>query len=157
MEKIIFKTKIDFKALEKYRDHDKDDLPIIGFISLYRAIGLLDAAQKYKENEDPDFFIDITNKSNIACNLATQKLLKSFIENNWSIYSIDIDANEHVFWDTTKFPKGKKHYKKKLKAVVRNAVKLDYLKHCPGLDDSLGICEIVLKVELPDPKEESDA
>lgn len=156
MEKIIFKTKIDFKELAKYRDPNKDDLPVIGFISLYRAIGLLDAAEKYKA-EHPDFFIDITNKSNIVCNFSTQRRLQTFIEDIWKTYSIDIDANEHVFWDTSKFPKGKKHYAKKLKAAARNAVRVDFGMYCPGLDDELGVNEIVLKVYEPDEQSEDNS
>ena len=43
----IFKVEINFDELEKWRDSTKDDLPVVGYMSFYRAIGLLDAAEKY--------------------------------------------------------------------------------------------------------------
>jgi len=53
MFKEILKIKVDFDALEKWRDPNHDDLPVLGFISLYRALGIVDAATKCQE-ENPE-------------------------------------------------------------------------------------------------------
>ncbi len=150
MFKEILKIKVDFDALEKWRDPNHDDLPVLGFISLYRALGIVEAATKCQK-ENPDF--EVIPVENIHCNFSTHRRLKSFIENNWKVFSIDIDADEHVFWDTSKFPKGKRHYPKKLKAAARNAVSYDFISHAPGVDDELGVNEIVFGVYEEDPKE----
>lgn len=150
MFKEIYKTKIDFDALAEWRDKDRDDIPVSGFIGLYKALGIIQAANDYKK-EHEDF--EVIPLDNIFCNLSTHQRLKHFIENNWSVYSLDIDADDHVFWDTSKFPKGQKHYAKTLKAAARNAVLYDFASFAPGLDDELGVNEIVLGIVVPDPEE----
>lgn len=150
----ILKIKIDFDALEKWRDADRDDLPIVGFVSLYKALGIVQAANDYKKDH-PDF--EVIPLDNIFCNLSTHRRLKSFIENNWQVFSIDIDRDYHVFWDTSKYAKGKKHYAKKMKAVVRNAVSWDFASYAPGLDEELGVNEIVLGISIPEPTAAEEA
>ena len=149
MEEIIFKTKIDFKALEQYRDANNDDLPITGFISIYRAIGLLDALIAYRKDH-PDF--QLCPLDHIFCNISTNKRLKALIEDNWSTFSLDIDSDNHVYWDTKKYPKGTKHYKKKIKAVPKASISQDFIDYCPGIDDDLGVNEIVFMIITPDEK-----
>ena len=50
----IFKVTIDFDKLLKWRDKDRDDIPVCGFIALYKALGIVEAAQNYKKDH-PDF------------------------------------------------------------------------------------------------------
>ena len=151
----IFKVKIDFKALDKWRDKDRDDLPITGYISLYKALGIVDAAHKYKDNDHPDF--EVIPLDNIFCNLDTHKKIKNFIEHNWQVFSINIDADEHITWDTKKYPKGTRHYAKKLNAAPRNALIYDFSNYAPGLDNNLADDEIVLGILSPDPEESEEA
>ena len=150
----IFKTEIDFDALEKWTDSEKDDLPVVGYMSFYRAIGLLDAAKKYAK-EHPDFYL--YHLDNILCNFMTNRRIKHFIESNWSVYDIDIDADNHTFWDTKKYPKGKKHYEKKIKDRIKKSLNKDFLTYTPGVDDELGVNEIVLVDYIPIDSEAVDA
>ena len=143
----ILKIKIDFDALEQWRDADRDDIPVTNFIGLYKALGIVKAANDYKQDH-PDF--EVIPLDNIFCNTMTHRLLKKFIEDIWATYSLDIDEDNHVFWDTRKYPKGKKHYAKKLKKIVRSSLAYDFASYCPGIDDDLGVCEIVLGILVPD-------
>ena len=147
----ILKVKIDFKALEKWKDAERDDFPVASFISLYRALGIEDALESYVK-EHPDF--QVIPVINIVCNLNTHKRLKNFIEKNWQVYSIDIDRDFHVFWDTSKYPKGTKHYPRKMKALARNAVALDFSQYAPGIDNDMKDDEIVFGIPEPDPEVE---
>lgn len=147
----ILKVKIDFKKLEKWRDPDLDDIPVASFIGLYKALGIEDALVEYVKDH-PDF--QVAPLDNIVCNLETHKRLKRFIEENWQVYSIEIDRDCHVFWDTSKYPKGKKHYPRKMKALARNAVFLDFQNYAPGLDNNLEDNEIVFGIQVPDPEVE---
>ena len=74
---------------------------------------------------------------NLACNFNTLQRIKAFIEQNWMEYSLDIDKDNHVFWDTRKYEKNERHYAKKLNSRVQNSVNQDFLNFCPGLDDDL--------------------
>ena len=52
MRKVLFKTKIDFEALEAWRDEERDNIPPIGFLSVYKALGIVTEIDKYcKEHE----------------------------------------------------------------------------------------------------------
>lgn len=137
----IFRTEIDFSKLDEWRDSTKDDLPVCGYMSFYRAIGLLDAAKKYNETH-PDFYL--YHLDSILCNYMTNKAIRRFIEKNWSIYDIDIKEDNNVFWNTRKFPKGTRHYEKRIRERIKQCLAKDFSKFTPGLDDELGVNEIVL-------------
>ena len=147
MFKEIYRMTIDFDALEKWRDKDHDDTPPTSFISIYKALGIIEKALDYQK-EHPDF--EVIPLDNIYCNAATHQRLKKFLENIWATYSLDIDEDNHVFWDTAKWAKGKKHYAKKLKNIVRASLSLDFVSYCPGIDDELGVNEIVLGALIPE-------
>ena len=87
-------------------------------------------------------------------NISDIQMIMEFIEENWKVYSIDIDKDYHVFWDTSKYPKGQKHYPKTLKATARNAVLLDFQNFAPGLDNNLEDNEIVFGIQVSDPEVE---
>jgi len=150
----ILKVKIDFKKLSEWRDKDRDDIPACGFIGVYKALGIVEAAQNYKKDH-PDF--EVIPLDNIFCNIATHRRLKHFIEDMWSVYSLDIDADNHVFWDTSKYPKGKKHYAKTIKSTPRAALNYDFASFAPGIDEDLGIDEIVLGISVPDEEDPAEA
>lgn len=151
MIKEILKVKIDFKELEKWRDPERDNVPAASFIAVYRALGIEDAIAKYAKRHKG---FQVAPLDNIVCNLETHKRLKHFIEENWQVYSIDIDKDCHVFWDTSKYPKGTRHYPKTLKATARNAVLLDFQSFAPGLDNNLEDNEIVFGIQVADPEVE---
>ncbi len=151
MIKEIYKTKIDFKKLEQWRDKERDDIPPTNFIAIYKALGIVDAAVNYQKEHEG---FEVIPLDNIFCNTMTHRLLKKFIEEIWSTYSLDIDEDNHVFWVTSKWPKGKKHYAKKLKSNARGSIHLDFTSYCPGIDDDLNVGEIVLGVVVPDEEKE---
>ena len=151
MLKEILKVKIDFKKLSEWRDPERDDIPAVSFIAVYRALGIEDAVAKYAKRHKG---FQVAPLDNIVCNLETHKRLKHFIEENWQVYSIDIDRDFHVFWDTSIYPKGKKHYPRKMKALARNAVLLDFGNYAPGLDNTLEDDVIVFGIPAPDPEVE---
>ena len=106
-----------------------------------------DAIKKYRE-EDPE--CQFAAAINIVCNTVTNRRIKAFIEEMWSVYSIDIDNDNHVFWDTKKYGKGVRHYKKTLKSRVKASIWQDFQDYGLGIDDGLGVNEVVFKVFLPD-------
>lgn len=137
----IFRTEIDFSKLEEWTDSERDDLPIVSYLSFYRAIGLLEAAEKYQQDH-PDFYL--FHLDNILCNYSTNQGIKHFIEKNWSIYDIDIDGDNHPFWKTNIYSKGTKHYEKKIRDRIQKSLNKDFITYTPGIDDNLGVGEIVL-------------
>lgn len=147
MIKEIYKIKIDFDALEKWRDKDRDDIPPTSFIAIYKALGLVEKAVEYQKDH-PEF--EVIPLDNIFCNTSTHRRLKSFLEEIWATYSLDIDKDDHVYWDTRKWKKGKKHYAKTLKTSIKASLALDFQSYCPGIDDELGVNEIVLGYYVPD-------
>ncbi len=125
-------------------------LPVRGCISLYEASGLIPMIQKYSEEHDG---AQITPYDNLLCNFATLQRIKTFLEDQWGYYSINIDKDNHVFWDTKKYPAGTKHYKKSLTNKVKTCVVLDFTNYCCGLDDDLEDDVIVFRVFTKKPAE----
>lgn len=148
----IVKLTFDLEELENYRDVEKDNLPIRSFISFYKAIGLEKYLQDYRSKTDKQ----IVSFDNIVCNFPTLESIKEFIKNQWKIYSIDIDADNHVFWKGDQYGE-EKHYPKKLSSKVEVSVLTDFLNFCPGTDDDLEDNEIVFRtfeqIEVPDEEE----
>ena len=147
MEKELLRIKVDFDKLLDWKDPERDDLPIISYMSFYRATGILDAVVNYKK-EDPE--CEFAAAVNIVCNTITNRRIRSFIEEIWSVYSLDIDNDNHVFWDTKKYAKGTRHYKKTLKKKIKASLWQDFQDYGLGIDDGLGVNEVVFKVFLPD-------
>ena len=148
----VERFELDFDMLEQWRNPDFDDLPICGFISLYRAIGVLDRIREYNDTHDKDKqFVPLDN---LACNFYTLQRMRNLILDNWSCYSLDIDSDRHVFWDTTRWAKNQKHYKKKLHAKVRNSINIDCANFCPGVDDELE--DNILIFRVPKSKKKVD-
>lgn len=129
----------DLNQLKDYIDSESG-LPIYSFISFYRAIGLLPYITKYK---------DETGKSvvcfdNILCNFNTLCDIKDFIKNQWQIYSLDIDGDNHVFWKEDQFGH-EQHYKKELSNKISRSLSKDFSSYCPGEDPELNDNEIVFR------------
>ncbi len=125
-------AKIDLEALRAWRKPGSDDLPITGFLSLYEALGLEEAIRKHCAGGGQIVAIE-----NLACNFYTMRALKRFIEEQWQIYSLDIDGDNHVFWDASSKYGRERHYPKKTRDRVASCVAADFLNYCPGVDDEL--------------------
>ena len=132
-EKVIAKVDLDFESLDEWRKEEADDIPICSLISFYKACGITKYIEEYKEKEGKS----IVSLDNLACNFKTLQRIKDLIETNWSEYSLDIDKDNHVFWDTRTYEKNERHYAKKLNSRVQNSINQDFLNFCPGVDDEL--------------------
>lgn len=134
-------VKIDLEALRGWRKPGSDDLPITGFLSLYEALGLEKAIKEYCDGGR-----QIAAIENLACNFYTMRALKRFIEEQWQIYSLDIDGDSHVFWDPSSKYGRERHYPKKVRDRIASCIAMDFLNYCPGIDDELPDNVISLRV-----------
>lgn len=141
VDRDIAKFKINLAELEDWRDNEKDGLPIRGFVSFYKATGITDAVVSAIANEG----VDIVPYDNIVCNFFTLQAIKNFIKNQWKIYSIDIDQDNHVFWKDDQFKK-EKHYAKNISQKVNASLITDFANYCPGTDEDLEDYEIVIRL-----------
>ena len=150
-EKIIATVKLDFSKLEEGRKTDADDIPICSLLSLYTACGIQDYIKDYCKDGEK-----VTALDNLACNFVTLQKLKTFIESNWMEYSLDIDGDNHVFWDTSKYQKNERHYAKKLKAKIQYSINQDFMNFCPGVDEDIEDDVIVFRVFYKTEKKDED-
>lgn len=133
--------KVNLEELENWRDNTPEGLPICGFISFYRAIGIEAKVKEIKELENRD----IVPFDNILCNYFTLQAIKNFIKRQWKIYSIDIDQDNHVFWKNDQYGHDK-HYEKNLPSKVDASLTIDFAHYCPGEDDELEDYELVIRL-----------
>ena len=152
-EKKIKKVKLNFDELEAWTDPTQDDIPVCSFIAVYKASGLMKAIENYVK-KNPGF--QVCALDNIFANFYTIKRLKNLIEDNWKSRELMIDGDNHVYWDTSRYPKGATHYPKKPKAIVRNCINIDFANYCPGLDDDLEDDVLVFKIYLPDEEKKEE-
>ena len=150
MIEVIYKTKIDFDALDKWRDSSRGDIPPVSCIGIYKALGIVEKAIEYKEKH-PEF--EVVPLDNIFCNLSTHKRIREFLKEIWRTYSLKLDADNHIYWDTRKYKKGTKHYVKTLSKTIEASLYDDFVGYAPGIDDNLGVNEIVLGILVPDEEE----
>lgn len=142
----IIKVKVDFDKLESWVKPGSDNLPVYSFLSLYEACGLEEHIRKYSEEHNNLQFVAADN---LLCTFYTLQHLKFFIENQWKIYSLDINEDNHVVWDTRKYGKHEKHYARKLSKKLQSCINADFMNFCPGImedDDSLGDDEISFRI-----------
>jgi len=136
----IVKLKFNLEELEDYIEKESG-LPIHGFISFYRAIGLEKYIKEYVDKSGNQ----VIAFDNIFCNFQTLEAIKTFIKYQWRIYSIDIDGDNHVFWKDDQYNHNK-HYAKHLSEKVEKSLLKDFFSFCPGEDDSMEDNEILLRV-----------
>lgn len=149
-EEVIAEFKLDFDMLEDYKDKDNEDIPICSILHLYQVAGIEPKIREYiNATEGVEKIVALDN---LKCNFATLIKMRNLIRDNWSMYSISIDADNHVFWDESTYKKGVKHYAKTLSAKVRNSMNADFSTFCPGLDPDVGDDVIVFKVYHKGPK-----
>lgn len=134
---------LNFEELENWRNTEADDIPICSFLSLYKACGLEPILEKYFEENDQKQIVALDN---LACNFNTLNKCKQLIEDNWACYSINIEKDNSVFWDTRKWGKNEKHYAKKLSAKIQHSLNLDCIQYCPGIDEELENNVIVFRI-----------
>ena len=134
---------LNFEELEAWRNTEADDIPICSFLSLYKACGLEPILEKYFEENNQKQIVALDN---LACNFNTLNRCKQLIEDNWACYSINIEKDNSVFWDTKKWGKNEKHYAKKLSAKIQHSLNLDCIQYCPGIDEELENNVIVFRI-----------
>lgn len=138
----VIKVKIDFEKLDNWRS--EKDLPVCGFLSLYEALGLTPHIKEYADGQGG---VKIAPLNNILCNFYTIQHLRNYIKGNWEIYSLDIDGDNHVFWDESgSYKAWQKHYKKRLKKRIESCLNYDFNNYCPGLDEDLEDDVIVFRI-----------
>lgn len=139
----IAQIKLDFNKIKQWRDPDNDDLPVYGFSSFYKACGLEEVLRKYSEEHGKVQFVAFDN---LLCNLETLKKIKDLIKDHWACYSLAIEEDNHVFWDTKKWKKGQKHYKKTLSDKVEANLNKNFMDYSPQPDIDVGDDIIVFQV-----------
>ena len=135
----VVKLQFNLEELEDYIEEDTG-LPIHSFISFYRAIGLEGYIQNYVNVSGNQ----IAPFDNILCNFQTIDAIKEFIKNQWKIYSIDIDGDNHVFWKEDQYGH-EKHYAKNLADKVERSLLSDFFSFCPGEESELEDNEILFR------------
>lgn len=144
-------VKLDFEALDEWRDEASDGLPVCGITSFYRACGINDVMKKYLDEHGTEK--KYAPVEILFCNFYTHRRIKNFIEERWQIFSLKPDENGKIGWDTRKYAKGKRHYKKTLSKSVAKSVGLDFLAYCPTIDDDLDDDMIVFRIPAEQPVE----
>lgn len=130
MDQELFRTKLNFKELQDYRTPDDNQLPIRGLVDFYRACGLMDAIEKLGLTEQ------IIPIQAFYCNFVTLQKIRYLIKNNWETFNLEIIDNNVTQW-VPGARRAQRKRPKKLKAIVRNSVNLDFQNLCPGIDDTL--------------------
>lgn len=136
---------LDFDAIRKWRDAEKDDLPAYSMLTFYKAAGILDAVKELNGMK-PVAFYDI-----LACNWPTHKKIKNFLEETWQIFSLRFKEKNVVEWNTDKYPKGTQHWARNLSKKVKGSVDVNFMNYCPFINDDLD--DDIILIEIP---EESD-
>jgi hypothetical protein len=139
----VGKVVLDFDKLTRWRNKDKDDLPICSCLSLYKASGLEDIIKKYSQEHNG---FQVIGLDHLYCNFDTLDKIKEFITKNWQKFSIDIDQDNHVYWDTKKWAKGQEHYLKTLKPKIKTSVLKDFYDYCPGIDEEVEDNIIIFRI-----------
>lgn len=145
--KEIAKIELDFDQLEEWRRDDEEGLPVYSLISFYEACGMQAEMKKYygdaaKEAASP---VDV-----LSCNFYTLQRIKNFITEHWEIFSLVIEENNNVKWDTRKWAKNHKHYHRRLRSRVQNSLNFDFVNFCPAINDDLPDNVLSFAVYSPD-------
>lgn len=145
----VFQTTLDFDSLSSWMN-PQTNLPVCSFLSFYEASGLTEKIRDYSVSHENAQF---TPLDNILCSFYTLQRIRNFLSNQWCTYSLDIDRDNHVFWDTKKFPAGTKHNARHLKKKDQDNLSLDFAHYCCGTDDDLEdnviVFRVFSKVEVP--------
>ena len=149
----ILRVTLTPKVIEKAKMKDRDNIPLCSFLHIYEFLGLLPLIESYRKMF-PDY--QLCPITDLHCNFYTLQFLKRVINSNWGSYDLKVEEDGKVVWDTKKYPKGKKHYEKKLRAEVRNSVNFDFANYCPGIDDELDDYVLVYSIETPDQEIKKD-
>ncbi len=149
----IYQTTLDFEKLSSWMD-PVTNLPVRGFLSLYEACGLVSKIKEYSASHEDLQFVSIDN---IVCNFTTLQAIRNFLAKQWGVYSIDIDGDNHVFWNTKTYPAGTKHYARSLKKKVKASLTQDFMNYGCGTDEELEDNVIIFRVFTKEPvKEEKE-
>ena len=148
-----FIYKLDFDALRAWRSPDANAFPILGWIDVYRASGLLDEVGPFMQARGQK----ICPLEHFFCTFETMQKLHNLIHESWEKFNIEITGDNLVSWKAGQPHEMRKH-PKKIKAIVRNSLHHDERELCPMLDDSIEQDTIICQVIDPEDeiKDESD-
>ena len=93
MFKEIKRFKLDFEALSKWRDSTRDDIPVNGFISFYKACGILEAANEYKKDHPKTPFAENVN---LALNATLSRTINTSLTTLVTMLAIAIWGGEVI-------------------------------------------------------------
>ena len=140
-----YRITLDFDAIDNWRDSERDDLPVHGMVSFYKAAGVIDFFKEHKEEFGENFApLDVMD-----CSYYTQQHIRKFIQDQWQIYSLSLLDHNKVEWNTRTYPKGTKHYHRHPSKRIVKSVNVDFLNYCPRLNEDLpdDVIEFVVPVE----------
>ena len=140
-----YRIALDFEAIDNWRDSERDDLPVHGMVSFYKAAGVIDFFKEHKEEFGENFApLDVMD-----CSYYTQQHIRKFIQDQWEIYSLSLLDHNKVEWNTRTYPKGTKHYHRHPSKKIVKSINVDFLNYCPRLNDDLpdDVIEFVVPVE----------
>lgn len=128
---IIETKKLNFTDLRKWTG--KDGLPILSFLSVYQAAGLLEPIQKYVEESEDKSIIAMQQ---LFCNFYTFQKIRNLIKESWSRHYLTIKGDNKVEWI-----EGKRHdvlsYDRTLSKKIQTAITMDAANYACGIDDTL--------------------
>ena len=148
-----YEINLDFDQLAAWRDAEKDDLPVCGMISFFKASGasaiIFEHQDRFKDAAAP---LDV-----FACNFYTQQRIKKFIAERWEIFSLSLEGNNKVTWNTRTYNKGEEHYHRRPSKRVTKSLSYDFFSYCPALNDDLPDNVLVVTIPNAVPATEEDA
>ena len=81
-----YRITLDFEAISNWRDEERDDLPVHGMVSFYKAAGIIDFFREHKEEFGENFApLDVMD-----CSHYTQQHIRNFIQEQWEVYSLSL-------------------------------------------------------------------
>jgi len=128
---VIETKKLNFNDIKAWSNID--GFPAISFLSVYAAAGLIDAIQKYVD-ENPG--TGVVAVQQIFCNFYTFQKIRNLIKDSWERYNIKLSGDNKVEWIS-----GKSHdrlnYARTLNKKITVAITYDAANYACGVDDTL--------------------
>ena len=136
-----YEFKIDFDQLKNWKTDDENAFPVLSFIHVYIACGIVEKMTPIMKELDKQ----LCPLQHFFCNFNTMSKIHDLIRDNWSRYNIEITGDNAIQW-IPKQPHTPRKRGKKVKAVVRDSILLDQNNFCPNLDntvaDDLIVCQL---------------
>lgn len=136
-----FVYKLDFEKLRAWRNSDENAFPILGFIDFYRACGVLDEIGPIMQARGQQ----ICPVEIFFCTPETLVKIRDLIYGTWEKFNIEYKDGK-IQWIPNQ-PHTERKRGKKLKAIIRDALRYEQGELCPNIDSNVDqdviICQIV--------------